>query len=396
MNRRSTSDVLVIGGGLHGCSTALHCARAGLSVTVLEREAVGRHASGVNAGGVRQLGRDYAEVPLSVLAMRMWEKIADLVDDDCGFRPSSQIRVASTIEQMARMGDRVAKLKAMGFEHEEMIGPEELATLLPALAPGKPGASISRQDGFANPYRTTTAFRRKAQALGVRFFEGCPATGLKRIGQGFEVTTERSPFFAGAVVNTAGAWAGEICDWVGEPVPLTPIAPMMTITAPMRQFVSPVVSYAGKPLSFKQMDNGTVMIGGGYSGIPDLGTGLSKLRYDLLSENLQTAVKLFPVMASARVVRQWAGIEAEMSDKIPVIGPSSTTEGLFHAFGFSAHGFQLGPVVGLLISDLVAGREPRLKLDDFAITRFSGSAKAARQNREFEHQSPGDDFTMEG
>lgn len=365
-------DVLVIGGGLHGCSTALHCARAGLTVTVLEREAVGRHASGVNAGGVRQLGRHFAEVPLTVLAMRMWERIGDLVDDDCGFQLSSQIRVASTAEQLGAMKDRVATLRTMGFEHEEVIGPDELAQLVPALTTGIPGALISREDGFANPYRTTTAFRRQAQSLGVRFHEGRPAIGLKRDAQGFRVETADGPLHAAMVVNCAGAWSGQICDWVGEPVPLQPIAPMMTITAPMPHFVKPVVSYAGKPLSFKQMANGTVMIGGGYSGIPDLRTGLSQLRYDLLSENLRTALRLFPIMAGARIVRQWAGIEAQMPDYIPVIGPSSTTEGLFHAFGFSAHGFQLGPVVGLLISDLVRGLPSRLPIQEFDITRFQG------------------------
>ena len=139
----------------------------------------------------------------------------------------------------------------------------------------------------------------------------------------------------------------------------------------MPHFIDPVVSYAGKPLSFKQMSNGTVMIGGGYSGFPDLETGLSRLRYDLLGENLRTAIKLFPIMSTAKIVRQWAGIEAEMPDHIPVIGPSSTTEGLFHAFGFSAHGFQLGPVVGLLISDLVSGKPSRLPIKAFELGRFS-------------------------
>jgi sarcosine oxidase subunit beta len=364
-------DILVIGGGLHGCSVALHCAKAGFKVVVLEREAVGRHASGVNAGGVRQLGRHFAEVPLSSLAMRMWEQIEQLVDDDCGFQPSAQIRVASTEKQLQALRDRVAQIQAMGFEHEEVIGADELKYLLPALVDGIPGALISRRDGFANPYRTTAAFRRKAESLGVTFKEGCSATGLRRAGNGFEIDTTEGRLEAGSVVNCAGAWSRQICEWAKEPVPLRPVAPMMTITAPMPHFIKPVVSYVGKPLSFKQMSNGTVMIGGGYSGYPDLGTGLSRLRYDLLRENLQTAVKLFPVMAKARVVRQWAGIEAEMPDAIPVIGPSSTTEGLFHAFGFSAHGFQLGPVVGLLISDLVSGKPSRLPLQAFDITRFA-------------------------
>lgn len=366
----SSPDVVVIGGGLHGCATALHCARAGLTVDVLEREAVGRHASGVNAGGVRQLGRHFSEVPISALAMRMWESIGDYVDDDCGFHPSGQIKVAKTEAHMAANRERVATLHTMGFTHEELIGPEELQTLLPAVAQGLPGALISRQDGFANPYRTTMAFRRKAESLGVRFHEGRPATGLVPQGGGFRVETGDGALDTARVVNCAGAWSGELCAQMGEPVPLRAIAPMMTITAPMPQFVSPVVGFSGAPLSFKQFANGTVMIGGGYSGEPDLASGLSRLRYDLLATNLATAIELFPVMQSARIQRQWAGIEGEMPDLIPVIGPSSTTEGLLHAFGFSAHGFQLGPAVGLLIADLIQHGKSRLDLADFAISRF--------------------------
>ena len=363
-------DVVIIGGGLHGCSTALHCARAGLSVVVLEREAVGRHASGVNAGGVRQLGRHFSEVPLSAVAMTMWRAIGNYVDDDCGFQESSQIQVAKTDAHMAQFRERVGQLQVMGFTHEEVIGPDELYRLLPAAVEGLPGALISRQDGFANPYRTTTAFRRKAQLLGAHFHERRPALGVRREGAGFRIETAEGPLHAGIVVNCSGAWAGAFCSWIGEPVPLKPIAPMLTITAPMPQFVKPVVGYAGRPLSFKQFANGTVMVGGGYSGIPDLQTGLSQLRYDLLSTNLGTAIEVFPIMKHARIVRQWAGIEAEMPDLIPVIGPSSTTDGIFHAFGFSAHGFQLGPVVGLLIADLIHHGESRLDLADFAITRF--------------------------
>ncbi|MDO5641728.1 MAG: FAD-dependent oxidoreductase [Paracoccus sp. (in: a-proteobacteria)] len=366
----SSPDVLVIGGGLHGCSVALHCARAGLRVEVLEREAVGRHASGVNAGGVRQLGRHYSEVPLSALSMKMWHEIEEWVDDDCGFRHSSQIRIAGDEAQLEAEMRRVADLAALGFAHEEVIGPDELYCLLPAAASGLPGALISRRDGFANPFRTTTAFRRKAQSLGARFHEGRPATGLQRKGTGFRVETGQGPILAARVVNCAGAWSGAICGWMGEPVPVKPIAPMMTITAPMPHFVDPVVGFSGAPLSFKQMENGTVMIGGGYLGVPDLSTGLSRLRYDLLSINLGTAIRLFPIMNGARIVRQWAGIDGEMPDKIPVIGPSSTTEGLFHAFGFSAHGFQLGPVVGMLVADFIQHGESRLDLADFAITRF--------------------------
>jgi sarcosine oxidase subunit beta len=89
-----TADVLIIGGGIHGCSTALHLALRGLKPIVIEKDYAGRHASGVNAGGVRQLARHVAEIPLSVASMELWERIESLVGDDCGFESHGQVLVA--------------------------------------------------------------------------------------------------------------------------------------------------------------------------------------------------------------------------------------------------------------------------------------------------------------
>ena len=87
-----TADAVVIGGGLHGCATALYLSKAGLKAVVLEKDHVGRHASGVNAGGVRSLGRALPEIPLAVAALAQWHTIRGLLDDDCGFVSPGQIR----------------------------------------------------------------------------------------------------------------------------------------------------------------------------------------------------------------------------------------------------------------------------------------------------------------
>ena len=85
------ADVLLIGGGLHGASSAFYLARRGASVTVLEADYVGRHASGVNAGGVRTLGRPLPEIPLALMSREIWHALPETVGDDCGFVPSGQV-----------------------------------------------------------------------------------------------------------------------------------------------------------------------------------------------------------------------------------------------------------------------------------------------------------------
>ena len=366
----SHPDVIVIGGGIQGCSTALHLSMRGIRVLLIEKDYIARHASGVNAGGVRRLGRHFAEVPLSVVSMEMWHGIGDLVDDDCGFESHGQIKVAETEAQLDVQRARVAQLQLMGFTHEEIIGQSELRDLLPALSPHCVGAIVCRGDGAAIPFKTVHAFKRKAESLGARFIEGVRVDDIVRSGAAWRVLTSQGAFEAPKIVNCAGAWADRIASKLGEPVPLEVIAPMLSITARMPRFVEPVVGSQGRTLSFKQYENGTVLIGGGYRGSPNRDTNWTDLDFVKLAENCRTAMDLFPIMKDAQIMRSWAGIEARMPDDIPVIGPSSTSEGVFHAFGFSAHGFQLGPAVGRVMAELVATGRSNIPIDGLSIERF--------------------------
>ncbi|WP_026988266.1 NAD(P)/FAD-dependent oxidoreductase [Fodinicurvata fenggangensis] len=372
-----TTDLAVIGGGLHGCSLALQAALKGLSVVVLEKDSIARHASGVNAGGVRRLGRHPAEIPLSLASMRMWHEIEELVHDDCGFQVSGQVKVAETEGEMGNLRLRAEQLRSQGYEHEVLLDGEELYRLLPALKRGCPGGLACLDDGFAEPYRTTQAFRRRAEALGVRFLEKTRVLSLEARCSGCRLSTSSGELEAGVVANCAGAWAARICEQLGEPVPLEPIAPMMTVTQRLPFFVKPVVGTTGRLLSFKQMPNGTVLIGGGHRGRAEPQHNGTALDFRRLIRNVQIAADLFPSVRGARIIRCWAGIEARMPDDIPVISRSSTASNVLHAFGFSAHGFQLGPVVGRLMSELIVSGESSLSLKPFSITRFQRDRPAA-------------------
>ncbi|SMF77097.1 sarcosine oxidase subunit beta [Tistlia consotensis] len=371
------ADVVVVGGGLHGCSAALHCALRGLSVVVVEKNTVARHASGVNAGGVRRLGRHPAEIPISVFSMKLWHRIAELVDDDCGFQPAPQIKVAETEAELAALSERAALVRGLGYEHEELLDQARLRELLPAVAEHCVGGLASMGDGYAVPYLTTFAFQRKARALGVRFFEETRAQELTRDGTVWRLSTDRGTVEAETLVNCGGAWANLVAARLGEPAPVEAIAPMMLVTARLPHFCDAVVGATGRPLSFKQMPNGTVVIGGGRRGVADPETDRTDLRFAELRLTARTAAEVFPVMAGATIVRGWAGIEGRMPDDIPVIGPSTTEERVFHAFGFSAHGFQLGPGVGSIMAELVATGATQAPIAPFSIGRFQGGGSLA-------------------
>lgn len=368
---RRTADAIIVGGGIHGCSTALHLAMRGLKPVLLEKDYAGRHASGVNAGGVRQLMRHDAEIPLSIRSMDIWEKIQDLVEDDCGFDSHGQVLVAENEEQLAVMRARVADLNLRGYTHEELIDALELHRLVPAVAETCPGGIVSRRDGAANPAQTTTAFRRMAERRGARIVEGVTATEIHREGRDWIVTAGEDTHVAPVLVNAAGAWGGQLAARLGEPVPLEIVAPMLMITSRVPAFIRPVVILRGRKLSFKQFDNGTVMIGGGYLGRAYPDTNETDLDWTLLRHSARTVWELFPVMREATITRAWAGIEGKMPDDIPVMGQSRVHEGLFHQFGFSLHGFQLGPGAGQTMAELIATGRTNISLDAFRPDRFS-------------------------
>ena len=121
------SDVLIVGGGLMGLSSAFQLVRRGYRVRLLEAEYCGRHASGVNAGGVRTQGRDMAEIPLALVAReQLWHHLQELLGDGCGFVPSGQLQVAENEADERAARERVALLQAHGFRHEVWVDAQQV------------------------------------------------------------------------------------------------------------------------------------------------------------------------------------------------------------------------------------------------------------------------------
>ena len=368
-----SADVIIVGGGLMGLSTALHLARRGTKAIVLDKQSPGRHASGVNAGGLRQLNRNIAEIPLTVAAAKIWKNIRDLVDDDCDVMLNGQVRVAETDAELQTLQARVDTLQAQGFQHERIIDKERLYKLVPRLVSGCVGALYNPDDGFARPFHATTAFRHKATALGAQIYTGVEVCGIEKSNDGWKVDTNQGTFSAPSIVNCAGAWANRFAEMFEESVPLTPKAPMLMVTERLPPFLDVVVGAVGHKLSFKQMQNGTVIIGGAHTAQLDFEQEQTEINFADLKTSAQTVTQLFPHMSPVRIVRTWAGIEGFMPDNIPVIGTSAKAAGVFHAFGFSAHGYQLPPIVGRIMYELILDGKTDLPIEPFDIRRFQAS-----------------------
>lgn len=297
--------------------------------------------------------------------------------DDCGFQAHGQIRVAEFDEHMPALLQRQAVLRRLGYAHEELIGAAELRRLVPALSPHCVGALIARRDGAADPHRTIAAFRRACEAAGVTILEGTGVESVDQQGGDWLLRARGRDVRAPAVVNAAGAWAGRLAALFGDEIPLGVKASMMIVTERLAPLLRPVVSVVGRALSFKQSDQGTLVIGGGLQGSADLDRQSSRVDFMALARGARAATDLFPTVGTVRIARSWAGIEAKTADLLPVIGASPNAKGVFHVFGFSGHGFQLVPVVGAIICDLVVDGRTGREVGAFAPERLMRERAAA-------------------
>lgn len=379
---RQSETALIIGAGLQGCSIALFLARAGWNVTLLDKNVAGRHASSVNAGGLRMLMRDWREYPLSQRSMKHWAHLDRLVGEKaasaCEVRLGvSQIGLALDEAEMSWAVGRAEDMKKRGLGEEELLSREDVRALLPGVSENALGGLISRRDGHANPAAATRAFREAAVAAGARIVENCRVLGLERVrGGGWRAETSFGQHEGGILINCGGAWGARVAAMAGQTLPLKTVAPSMMVTARTQPFLTPVVIGIDRPLSFKQSAVGSLVIGGGILGKPCPDQDTSFTVMDRMPQSAAATLEAFPMLAHVPVLRTWTGLEGATPDGIPVIGPGQGTPDLWHVFGFCGHGFQLSPAVGEAVAKSLISGTLEATLAPFDCGRFASRVAA--------------------
>jgi sarcosine oxidase subunit beta len=362
-------DVLIQGGGGAGCSAALHLAQRGVRVILLERGLVGGQASGVNYGGVRQQGRNPAELPIARRSRDIWGRLGTLVGTDAEFTITGHLKLARSEEEEA---DLIAYLD-VAKEHDlplRMIGRNAIHRDYSWLGPTVVAGSFAPEDGAANPRLLSPALAHAARAAGAEIREHAEVVAHTHDGVRFTLRTKAGDAFSAPVLlNVAGFWGGAVAAAFGEAVPIEPLSPNMAVTEPLPYFIEPNLGVVGGNVYLRQIPRGNVILGGGH-GEADASVPWSRPLPEATLEATRLAAQLVPALAGVHVIRSWSGIDGRMPDRIPVIGPSRTTAGLFHAFGFSGHGFQLGPGIGAIMAELIDDGRTEIPLDPFRVDRF--------------------------
>jgi sarcosine oxidase subunit beta len=375
-------DIAVIGGGLAGCSTALHARMKGASVVLFERGRCGAQASGVNYGGVRQQGRHPAELPLARRSRSIWSNLQSLIGSDCEFTVTGHLKLARHDADMAELEAHRAVLSEHGI-HVDLLDASDINKQFPYIGRGYAGASLCAQDGHANPRLVAPGFARAARALGAEIREQCQVQAICVSEEGFSVTlaNDPTPVKARRLVNAAGAWGASIADLLGDDVNEEVMAPNMCVTEPIAPLIGPNLGICGGSIYIRQAAQGSVIFGGGL-GTADRDAIRARPLAEVTRDAAKAAIAMVPQLANVLLLRSWTGIEGRMDDGLPVVGPSPKIAGLFHAFGFSGHGFQLGPAVGAVLAELCTDGHSATTLQGLSITRFNKTAKVMRSGEQ--------------
>ena len=375
--KRLDMDVIVLGGGLMGTAATFFLRRRGLKVTLIERNRVGTGATVASFGNIRRTGRHLTQLPLAHRSRALWGDAERLLGRDVEFRATGHLRLIFEEDALADMRAYADAARPWGLELEE-LGANEIRARFPGLGPGAIAASFSPQDGSGNPRLIAPAFTEAARRLGAEIVEECEVGSIEKTESGFRVSTSKGVFEAAKLLNTAGAWGMRIAAQFGEPVPLTPRGPQMGVTEPLPHRILPVVGIwtrrHGTDAYFRQVERGNIVFGGAAERVDvPLDPGHAKADPARLPAQLRALRQLLPALEKVSVIRTWSGCEGYLADMLPVMGPSGTTPGLFHAFGFSGHGFQLGPGVGDTMAELIATGTTDIPLHDFRIERFANA-----------------------
>lgn len=382
-------DVLVLGGGLFGVATAYFLAKAGRSVHLLERDFVGAASSGANFGGLRLQGRATEQYPLSLLAQQYWENFEQEFSEPCEYERNGMIYFAHSDQGREKLHYYAKNSRQCGLEVNVWEG-AELHHMLPWLSNDAVIASYSPACAVANPRLATPAIGRAFLKLGGKITENCHISQANKNDSGFQlINTDGQNFFSEILVNAAGGWAGLVAEMFGETVPLFKAGPPQFVTEPLPYVLKPSVYSIEGSLIIRQISRGNFI----FAGYPRTMTntdGQHTFVPPYKTRNGMNAISHYiPALRHAEIIRVWSGVEGYLPDMLPIISASETTSGLYHAFGGSGGGFQIGPAVGHCLTNIILEKPVPVPMHPYAIGRFKSDLKASdKLKSEFDAVKP--------
>ncbi len=377
-----SADVVIIGGGVVGCSLAYHLALRGLrDVLVVERDAVGSGTTSKAAGGIRAQFSTETEIRFSLESIAVFERFVEEFGLDPGYRKIGYLFLISDRDDLAGFQERMALQRRLGVD-VRLISPEDARALVPALhVDDLIGAVWGPQDGMAGPAEVTAGYARRARELGARIEEGVDVTAVVvEHGRVTGVRTTQGDVGTRIVINAAGPTAARVAQLAGVGIPVLPRRRHIFYTEPFPEIPGPVPLTTDRASGFyfrKEMDQLLLSPGD----VEDIGTDLAApVDWSRVEETVEKALHRLPIVEKARVAGGWAGLRPLTPDDHAIIGWAPGVEGFFLAVGFGGHGFQHSPATGRHVAEWLVEGKPSLDLSLFDPARFARGAGRAKSH----------------
>jgi len=376
----SSADVVIVGGGIAGMTTAYYLAKSGVPSVVVERDAIASHASGFAYGGLSPLSGFGIPGPQAEIAqdgMRLHRELSKSLLDESGidvdFRVRSSLALAFTEADVRRLqGALPWQQRQPGFA----VGWLDIAAarrVEPRISDETLGATLIEGGGAVEPYRLVLALTKAAERLGVTVRHG-HAIGLRRDGGRMTgVVLEREVLSCTTAVLALGPWSAEASDWIGVPINVRPLkGQILRLQAP-----GPAIECSvGWGHNYATTKTDGLL----WAGTTEEEAGFDEESTDAARDEIGAALlRMLPAMADAQVVHQTACLRPVASDGLLVLGRVPGLDQVYVATGGGRKGILYGPALGQAIADLVLGRDPRVALDAFASGRFAGARQSPRR-----------------
>jgi sarcosine oxidase subunit beta len=367
-------DVVIVGAGVHGLSTAYYLAKQGVkNVAVLDKGYVGGGASARSTAIVRANYLTVEGIPFFRESLKLYEGLALELDFNLMFSQTGRLDIGHAESTVYALRQRVELNKLLGVD-SRLIGPEEIKELVPVidLRHGKhlpvmaalyhPPAGTVRHDAVVWGYG------RGADRLGVEIHPFTEVMGLLRSGDRITgVETPKGTVNAGTVVSATAGWTSIISGMAGVELPIVTYPLQAFVTEPLKPFMDKVISSGNLHVYIYQTDRGEIVIGGPVDPYP---TYSHRSTLNMLEEIARFAVELVPSLRDVKVMRQWTGICDMTPDYAPIMGEVEGVRGFVLNAGWGTWGFKAAPIAGKCIAELVAtGKTPAL-IEPFRLSRF--------------------------
>jgi len=382
MTLPKTAEIIVIGGGVMGASTAYHLAARGQkNILLLEKEEFfSQGATGRCAGGVRYQFSTEINIHLSLESLPMLERFREEIGQDISFQKCGYLFALTKPEDVEYFRRNIELQRKLGVQTEWLTG-DESRQLVPLMRfEDALAGTFNPKDGLVDPNSVVMGYVGAAQRLGVEALNNVEVIGLKVEGGKVEgVGTNKGFVATRAVVNAAGPWAGLIGKMAGVHIPITPLRRQMLTTTPLPELPPnfPFVIDFAQSLYFHREGDGLLTGMSNPNETPGFDQNVDE---DFELVNLEAATARMPLLEKAGLVSHWAGLYEVTPDAHPIFG-GTPVEGFYLVGGFSGHGFMHGPISGKLMAEyMLDGKFQSVDVSMLDLARFEEKREIREYN----------------